>query len=499
MSNFTTSDDSDFLSQDTTAASAGDAATTKRHLLLKVPDYEHTGSPGTRTLEPPTWSPNTSKKNTFITLGDADAYMAGSAAGDGNDLLTGQYAFEDDTRYRGTGSTVGGTFDSAASATPPSETDARAFGAYSKPGATTALYTTKLNEATVENPQTDFTNLNIKATADIPSYVGWRDHTDGHRITTTRGDKVEVVGGNYKLVSLGRGTGVASYEMSGGIISDSMEAPGNVTSVTWRTCPTAPRSKKGWKWVEQTEFGHVIERYHGTMREEFFGDKLISVVGSPDEKLIGPDGRNRVDENMDGADEEGLEGGWAQPTKWDRSGSQDDTFELTQPEIYESTWAKSVNTYSKVEGTVKNEETYNGKVESVVYSQKEMYSETWHMAGGPGFHEYFYGAMTQFFIGASTTVGVANRFELFLGIEEQFNLGFTIEMLLGLNLKLCAALSTEVETTGLRFWLAKADTGLADLETKLNETKTLMIGNDAILVKNSVGLSENAPKMHKML
>jgi hypothetical protein len=33
---------------------------------------------------------------------------------------------------------------------------------------------------------------------------GWRDHTDGNRITTTRGDKVEVIRGNYKLLVLGR-------------------------------------------------------------------------------------------------------------------------------------------------------------------------------------------------------------------------------------------------------------------------------------------------------
>jgi hypothetical protein len=38
----------------------------------------------------------------------------------------------------------------------------------------------------------------------LHSKGGWRDHTDGNRITTTRGDKVEVIRGNYKLVVLGR-------------------------------------------------------------------------------------------------------------------------------------------------------------------------------------------------------------------------------------------------------------------------------------------------------
>lgn len=53
---------------------------------------------------------------------------------------------------------------------------------------------------------------------------GWRDHTDGNRITTTRGDKVEVIRGNYKLLVLGRqnpataGTNVSGVDMSGGCI-----------------------------------------------------------------------------------------------------------------------------------------------------------------------------------------------------------------------------------------------------------------------------------------
>ena len=33
---------------------------------------------------------------------------------------------------------------------------------------------------------------------------GWRDHSDGNRISTTYGDKVEVVRGNYKMIVLGR-------------------------------------------------------------------------------------------------------------------------------------------------------------------------------------------------------------------------------------------------------------------------------------------------------
>jgi hypothetical protein len=41
-------------------------------------------------------------------------------------------------------------------------------------------------------------------TLDLLTKGGWWDHSDGNRVTTTVGDKVEIVQGNYKLVVLGR-------------------------------------------------------------------------------------------------------------------------------------------------------------------------------------------------------------------------------------------------------------------------------------------------------
>ena len=50
---------------------------------------------------------------------------------------------------------------------------------------------------------------------------GWREHTEGNRITTTRGDKVEVVYGNYRLMSLGHQKQNAGWDLSGGHVSQS--------------------------------------------------------------------------------------------------------------------------------------------------------------------------------------------------------------------------------------------------------------------------------------
>jgi hypothetical protein len=61
---------------------------------------------------------------------------------------------------------------------------------------------------------------------------GWRDHTDGNRVTTTRGDKIEVIQGNYKLLVLGRQDPrqrgeVSGVDMSGGLVDSDSGDLGN--------------------------------------------------------------------------------------------------------------------------------------------------------------------------------------------------------------------------------------------------------------------------------
>lgn len=124
-----------------------------------------------------------------------------------------------------------------------------------------------------------------RLTEHTPETVGWRDHTEGHRISTTRGDKIEVIGGNYKLIVLGRGSGTAQTDWSGGMVIDALEAPGLVTSVSWREVPTGDaEDEHGWLWVEETVKGHVVERFHGTTRTEHYGDEIITIIGRSDEE-----------------------------------------------------------------------------------------------------------------------------------------------------------------------------------------------------------------------
>src|SRR5262245_2713110 len=53
-------------------------------------------------------------------------------------------------------------------------------------------------------------------TAKLHSKGGWRDHSDGNRVTTTRGDKVEVIKGNYRMIVMGRQDDRVEFDASGG-------------------------------------------------------------------------------------------------------------------------------------------------------------------------------------------------------------------------------------------------------------------------------------------
>jgi hypothetical protein len=81
--------------------------------------------------------------------------------------------------------------------------------------------------------------------SELHSKCGWRDHCDGNRITTTYGDKVEVVWGNYKMIVMGRqwDPGQAmGWEASGNNVQDYAGAtmPGASVTVESRCAPPRP-------------------------------------------------------------------------------------------------------------------------------------------------------------------------------------------------------------------------------------------------------------------
>ncbi|HEY1692679.1 MAG TPA: hypothetical protein VGG39_10990 [Polyangiaceae bacterium] len=90
---------------------------------------------------------------------------------------------------------------------------------------------------------------------------GWRDHSDGNRITTTYGDKVEVIRGNYKLLVLGRQSDptaqIAGFDISGGLVSsdpNSLNYPFSSDPPLDPTQPNTAPPKYGGQQLLNTQY-----------------------------------------------------------------------------------------------------------------------------------------------------------------------------------------------------------------------------------------------------
>jgi hypothetical protein len=113
---------------------------------------------------------------------------------------------------------------------------------------------------------------------------GWRDHTDGNRVLTVRGDKVDIVMGNYKRVIFGRVAGPkvdkSFWEVSGGhIYEGTSTGVSELKSIEW-VQETGIDGRTNWKVVEETERGDTFVRYSGRVEEHYNGPSMTSTIGA---------------------------------------------------------------------------------------------------------------------------------------------------------------------------------------------------------------------------
>ncbi|HTJ82305.1 MAG TPA: hypothetical protein VL400_11340 [Polyangiaceae bacterium] len=120
----------------------------------------------------------------------------------------------------------------------------------------------------------------IEETSILHTKGGWRDHSDGNRISTTRGDKVEVIRGNYKLVVLGRTdkeNDAAVVDISGGHIA---ENPITIRNGFENKIEWVQNYDGTWKVTESVTRGDVTSTYHGDTVDFFYGKLKESTTGS---------------------------------------------------------------------------------------------------------------------------------------------------------------------------------------------------------------------------
>lgn len=117
-------------------------------------------------------------------------------------------------------------------------------------------------------------------TAELLTRGGVREHTDGDRISTTRGDYLGVVFGNYKLVIMGRvegdNVGTSYWESSGGHNHDITSTPGEVKTITW----TEQHEDNTWTVTHVTEKGEEWSYFEGRKQSTYFGPKKSETIGA---------------------------------------------------------------------------------------------------------------------------------------------------------------------------------------------------------------------------
>ncbi len=257
------------------AAMTGGTATAK-NLLIEVPDFDtvmvgdqvsyvRLGKFLAADVDPT----NTTRGGDLVqyanTVGPGEGW--GVAAAGQSAVFPGNRLFEDDWRNR-----LGDPSYVEADKANPYKTDTKWAAKSNDPAAAGHLIPKDIRK-----------DRSAKLLDKASPSAGWRDHTEGNRVTTTRGDKVEVIGGNYKLVVLGRNvdpTQSSGFDFSGGHVQDFDAAPGTINEIKW------VKDQGGtWKIYEKATKGELATFYQGNVYEAFNGSVIKSYTGADEADL----------------------------------------------------------------------------------------------------------------------------------------------------------------------------------------------------------------------
>jgi|GEM_PF-5880842 len=317
-------------------------------------------------------------------------------------------------------------------------------------------------------------------TAILHTKGGWRDHTDGNRITTTRGDKVEVIRGNYRMVVMCRQNGdvdVGGWDVSGGHVGESGITYEGDSVIEY----TTEEYGGTWSVVEHTRKGHVHSAYHGKVHDYYCGELVESITGTEAPTAMQPN--PVVTDTTFALSITNSTGSMVcpVPTMTDttyalamESTTYADTMSSTTVaagEITDSTTAASMNSTTivgttdstTVAGTMTSTTTADQIVDTTVASS--IVSMT-------------VGESLSTIVGAETEIIVGNMLEVTAGMQESITLGGVIELTVALMLDICLAGRISIDL-GPRVEISSGNS------TDINLSKTnLTIKRNEVVVKD---------------
>jgi uncharacterized protein YdaT len=290
-------------------------------------------------------------------------------------------------------------------------------------------------------------------TAKLHVKGGWRDHSDGNRITTTRGDKVEIIQGNYRMLVLGRQDHNSGWDVSGGHVAQAGITFAGSSEIRW-----VENYDGTWKVIEETLKGDVYTTYQGDTREEYYGNLKESTTGSetPHKGRENPRITDRT---------------WALAIE-SYTGSE----ALPVPSIKEETWAKTITTK-----TVATTMTDTTKVETMKSTTSASTIEDSTTADKmtsttecPTILDTTLGNSVSTIIGSDTEIVVGAMTELTVGAETTITVGAVIDIVVALMLDVSIAGRMEVNI-GASFEInaeAKFEVSPSRMQTYANSVET---------------------------
>jgi hypothetical protein len=253
---------------------------------------------------------------------------------------------------------------------------------------------------------------------------GWRDHSDGNRISTTYGDKIEVIRGNYKMVVLGRqddASKAAGLDISGQHLQTYAYTNPSLLRVSWT-------QDLGGVW-------HIEEASEGVVSSvNFAGDEYEFKWGEHHESTTGSEAPADADPVTGGTRKNPviIEKTWAE-----RIESYTGSAALPIPRIMESTFADTISSETTASSTSETT-TVSGAITSVTTAAS--ISDVTTAAN-------INGVTTAANINEVTTVGLLN--ELWIGNKLGATVGTTTEVFVGNKAAASLALSEELNVGGI--------------------------------------------------
>lgn len=382
-------------------------------------------------------------------VGDADAIATAEASGDTAADASG---IQRSSQFAGDSNYLLGFADDTRSRLDDLETD-----------------TTKQTEKIlIDGSSKADTQANRKAeTKRLLTKGGWWDHSDGNRISTTSGDKVEVIQGNYKMVILGRqdpsqpaGDIVGNAfitDISGGHLQEQGPSPtACIKSVEW------VKSESGWTLYQDNGSGNVTTTFHGKQVDYYTGTRKESYVGKQPASI-----EHRME-----AKNEGL------LIAADQLPNDDD-----DPVLISKTWAKRIETYNGADGKpvpVIYAFTHAETIDNLTFATQVA---NFLMAAG---------VVNCNVVGVSASVNTGLVLEANLSAKLSFSL---VEDRTAVASKMFAVEHAEVTAENVQAsfsteYLVIRKSGIAAEETRLTEVRTDVTDNNIAVVDKTLDFAE---------